>query len=96
MATRSRRWLIWAVPAVLALAAFLFASYLIVRAYAPSLTRERLQIALTHALDRPVRVGRVRLLPWIGRITLEDVTIGPGEGGPDPAVRVALRAPACS
>jgi autotransporter translocation and assembly factor TamB len=89
MPTRSIRWLTWAVLAILALAGFVFALSLIVRAYAPLLTREGLQDALTHALDRPVRVGRVRLVPWIGRITLQNVTIGPGpEGGPDPALRV--------
>jgi len=89
MPTRSARWLIWAVPVVLALAGFSFASYLVVRAYAPRLTREGLQTALTRALDRPVQVGRVRLLPWIGRITVQDVTIGSEPGrGPDPTAHV--------
>ena len=88
MSRRSVRWLIWAVSAVLALAGFLFASYLIVRAYAPSLTREHLESFLTRALHRPVHVGRVRLLPWLGRITIEDVTIISDEGGPGPAVHV--------
>ncbi|HTX52202.1 MAG TPA: translocation/assembly module TamB domain-containing protein, partial [Candidatus Baltobacteraceae bacterium] len=89
MPTRAIRWLSWAFLAILSLAGFFFALSLVIRSYAPVLTREGLQQALTGALDRPVQIERVSLRPWLGRITLRNVAVGPDEdGGPDPAFRV--------
>jgi autotransporter translocation and assembly factor TamB len=58
-----------------------------VRAWGPEFTRERVEAALSDALDQPVRVGEVRLRPWRGRLSLSEVV---SDGGPD---GVALRIP---
>jgi autotransporter translocation and assembly factor TamB len=73
---RRTPWWAWAtITAVLVIAATIAAGWYIVRAYAPLLARERVETALTAALERPVRVGRVSLVPWFGRVELEAVSV---------------------
>ena len=84
---RARRWryLGYAAGAVLVLALVLaLGSWLAVRVWGPELARERLEVALTSALERPTRVERVSVQPWLGRVVIGDVTVAarPGEPGP--------------
>ena len=63
---RARLWryLGYAAGALLVVALFLvLGSWLAVRVWGPEFARERLEIALTSALDRPTRVERVSLQP---------------------------------
>src|SRR5262245_23082938 len=62
-------------------------SWAVVRIYGPSFTREKIESALTEALDQPVRIGAVRLEPWLLRLVLADVSTGE-PGGDGPIVRV--------
>ena len=82
---RRRRHLGYAAGALL-LAAVVFTagSWLAVRAWGPELARERLEPALSAALGRPVRVERVGIEPWLGRVVVTGVTAAalPGEAGP--------------
>jgi autotransporter translocation and assembly factor TamB len=48
------------------------------RTYGRALTRERIEAALAGALDRPVRVERVALEPWRGRLALDRLAIAAG------------------
>src|SRR2546430_14241916 len=59
-------------------------SWLAVRVWGPEFARERLETALTSALDRPTRVEHVSVQPWLGRVVIGNVTAGarPGEPGP--------------
>lgn len=68
--SRARRWIVLACGLALVLAAVATASWLTVRAYAPLLARERVEAMLGEALERPVRVERVILQPWLGRIAV--------------------------
>ena len=65
---------------VLVLAGVAIAAWLALRAYGPLLARERLEAGLAQALDRPVRIERVILRPWLGRLTLEAVRVAAGPG----------------
>jgi len=56
-----RWWLLAGGVACLAAAGLLLAGWLAVQAYGPTLTRERLEAALTEAAGGPVRIVRVRL-----------------------------------
>src|SRR5262249_56975291 len=85
--TRARLWryLGYAAGAVLVLALVVaLGSWLAVRVWGPELARERLEAALTAALERPTRVERVSVQPWLGRVVIGDVTVAarPGEPGP--------------
>jgi hypothetical protein len=82
---RLLRYLGYAAGALLALALVLvLGSWLAIRVWAPEFARERLEIALTSALDRPTRVERVSVQPWLGRVVIGNVTAAarPGEPGP--------------
>jgi hypothetical protein len=84
---RARLWryLGYAAGAVLVLALVLaLGTWLAVRVWGPEFARERLEIALTSALDRPTRVERVSVQPWLGRVVIGNVTAAarPGEPGP--------------
>jgi len=84
---RARRWryLGYAAGALVALALLLvLGSWLAVRIWGPEFARERLEIALSSALERPTRVERVSVQPWLGRVVIGDVTAAarPGEPGP--------------
>ena len=82
---RLLRYLGYAAAALLALALVLvLGSWLAIRVWAPEFARERLEIALTSALDRPTRVERVSVQPWLGRVVIGNVTAAarPGEPGP--------------
>ena len=84
---RARLWryLGYAAGAVLVLVLLLaLGSWLAVRVWGPEFARERLEIALTSALERPTRVERVAVQPWLGRVVIGNVTVAarPGEPGP--------------
>ncbi len=69
----------WALGAALLLLAVLSAgSWYVIRTYGPTLTRDRLERALADALDRPARVERVSLQPWLGRLSVRGVEIAAG------------------
>jgi hypothetical protein len=55
-----------------------------VRVWGPELARERVEAALQTALARDVRVARVDVEPWRGRVVVAGVTAParPGEPGP--------------
>src|SRR5262245_5464933 len=59
-------------------------SWLAVRVWGPEFARERLEIALTSALERSTRVEWVSVQPWLGRVVIGNVTAAarPGEPGP--------------
>ncbi len=79
---RLRRWLIRLGIAGAILAGLVLTAGLLLRAYAPALSRERLEAALTEGLGRPVRIGRVALSAWLARAEIENLRVepGPGEG----------------
>jgi autotransporter translocation and assembly factor TamB len=85
-----RRWLprvlIGGVTALLLVGAA--ASWWVIRAYGPTLTRERIEAALATALERPVRVQRVALRPWLGRLELHGVRVATGREDPAPLATV--------
>lgn len=85
-----RRWRLAVLAGILILAGIAIAFWLAVRAYAPALTRERIQAALGEALGRPVRIQRVVLQPWRRRVVLMDVSVasGPSRTGA-PMLRLA-------
>src|SRR5262245_30779578 len=80
-----RRLLLAAIAVALVVSA---ASWAIVRVYGPRLTRERIGAALTDALGRPVRVGEVRLEPWLLRLVLSDLSTGDASARDTYAIRV--------
>src|SRR5207253_803459 len=55
-------------------------SWLAVRVWGPEFARERLETALTSALDRPTRVEHVSVRPWLGRVVIGNVTAGARPG----------------
>jgi translocation and assembly module TamB len=57
------------------LAGTALAAWLALRAYGPDLARDRLEAALTQALGQPVRIERLVVRPWLGRILLERVRL---------------------
>jgi uncharacterized protein involved in outer membrane biogenesis len=88
--SRLRWWFIRLAVAGLLLAALAVASSLAVRAYAPTLSRDRLEYSLAELLGRPVRIERVVLSLWRGRATVQNLRVeaGPGEGT-EPVLRLA-------
>jgi hypothetical protein len=78
-ASRYRRWLLLgsALVALLAVVAGT-AVWWLARTYGPSITRDRIEEALAAAVQRPVRIERVVLRPWLGRLALEGVAVGAG------------------
>ena len=88
--SRLRWWLVRLAVAGLVLAGLAAASSLAVRAYAPALSRDRLESALTEALGRPVRIEAVALSLWRGGIEITRLRVEPGAGeGPEPILQVA-------
>jgi uncharacterized protein involved in outer membrane biogenesis len=87
--SRLRWWLIRLTVVGLILAGIAVASSLAVRAYAPTLSRDRLEHALAELLGRPVRIERVALSLWLGRAIVQNLRVdaGPGEGT-EPVVRL--------
>jgi autotransporter translocation and assembly factor TamB len=83
--SRARRWIVLVCGLALVLAAVATASWLAVRAYAPLLARERVEVMLSDALGRPVRVERVVLQPWLGRIAVLGVATLDDAAGSDEA-----------
>ena len=84
---RARRWryLGYATGGLLLFAVVLaVGSWLVVRVWGPELARERLEPVLTAALERPTRVERVSLQPWLGRVVVEGVTVAALPGEPTP------------
>jgi len=65
--SRLRRWIVWLVVAGTLLGSLALAAALLLRAYAPALTRERLEAALAKGLGRPVRIESVALSAWLAR-----------------------------
>ncbi len=77
MAASRRRWFLVAAALVLSLVvAAGAAAWWFVRAYGPAITKDRIEAGLAAALDRPVRIERVGLRLWLGRLALEGVTVG--------------------
>jgi hypothetical protein len=81
MFRRFRWWLVACLAIALILGGLAFASWLTLRAYGPTLARERLEEELTRVLDHPVRIERVVLRPWLGRLELFNVRM---ESGSEP------------
>ena len=84
---RARRWryLGYAAGALLGVVLLLaLGSWLAVRVWGPEFARERLEIALSAALERATRVESVSVQPWLGRVVIGNVTAAsrPGEPGP--------------
>ncbi len=90
-ATKARlhRWLVRLGIAGAILAGLVLAAGLLLRSYAPALSRERLEAALTEGLGRPVRIERVALSVWLARAEIENLQVEPGPGeGTEPVLRV--------
>ena len=82
--SRRFRWLlITAVTALVILAGIAVGSWYLLRTHGPLFAKGRIEEALGRALERPVRIGAVVLQPWLGRVQVLDVEIGPdpSEGG---------------
>lgn len=77
-----RRWVVCCVVAGALLVGLMLAAGMLFRAYAPSLSRERLEAALAAGLGRPVRIERVGLSLWLARVEIRNLRVeaGPGEG----------------
>lgn len=91
--TSSRRWwFLAAAIAALLLVAAGAAVWRVVETHAPAFTRERVEAGLTAALGRPVRVERMIVRPWVGRVGLAGVTVAAGptwDAGPALVLRRA-------
>ena len=84
-----RRWIVCLVAAGVLFAGLVLAAALLLRAYAPSLSRERLEAALSEGLGRTVRIERVTLSPWRARAEIGNLRVEPGPGeGTEPIFRV--------
>ena len=59
-------------------------TWLAVRAWGPELARERVETALSSALERPTRVERVSVEPLLGRVVIIGVTAASVAGEPGP------------
>ena len=88
MATRRFGWFAWILVGGVVLAGALLASALALRAYAPALTRERLERELTEALRRPVRIEGVTLSLWRGRAVIRNLRVEAGPGVAAPLLRL--------
>lgn len=84
-----RRWIVRLVVTGALFAGLMLAAAALLRAYAPTLSRERLESALTAGLGRPVRIERVTLSPWLARAVIENLRVEPGPGeGTEPVLRI--------
>ncbi|MBP2672186.1 MAG: AsmA family protein, partial [candidate division NC10 bacterium] len=84
-----RRWIVCLVVGGALLAGLALAAALLLRAYAPSLSRERLEAALSEGLGRPVRIESVVLSLWLARAEIGNLRVEPGPGeGTEPILRV--------
>lgn len=72
---RMRWWMIACVVTLVVLAGIALALWLALRAYGPALARDRLEEALTQALGQRVRIERLVIRPWLGRILFEHVRL---------------------
>ena len=88
MATRRFGWFAWILVGGVVLAGVALASALALRAYAPALTRERLESELTEALRRPVRIEGVTLSLWRGRAVIRNLRVESGPGVAEPLLRL--------
>jgi autotransporter translocation and assembly factor TamB len=88
--SRRLRWLLISVLiALVILAGIAIGSWYFLRAHGPLLARERIEEALGRALERPVKIGEVVLQPWLGRVQILNVEIGPQAGaGGEPLLRL--------
>jgi hypothetical protein len=87
-----RRWRWWRVTllaAVGVLGAVVAVSWVLVRVWGPTFTRERVEALLSEALGQPVRVGAVRLEPWRLRLSVADLDV---PGTPPGALRLSAAA----
>ena len=78
--SRLRWWIVRLAVAGMVLAGLAVASSHAVRAYAPALSRDRLERTLTELLGHPVRIERVALSLWLGRATVQNVRVEAGPG----------------
>jgi autotransporter translocation and assembly factor TamB len=84
-----RRWIGCLVAAAALFAGLMLAAAVLLRAYAPALSREGLESALTAGLGRPVRIERVTLSLWLARAVIENLRVEPGPGeGAEPVLRI--------
>jgi autotransporter translocation and assembly factor TamB len=82
--SRRVRWLLVAgLGLALAAVGVALVSWFVLRTWGPALARERVEVALTDALGRPVRVDRVALRPWLARVDLYGVHVGAEPTAPD-------------
>jgi len=92
---RPMRYVGYAVAALLILMILLVAgTTLAVRVWGPELARERVEEALQTALGRDVRVERVDVEPWRGRVVVTGVTALARAGEPGPRFLTLPRAEA--
>ncbi len=76
---------------VLVAAALALALWAATRALQPRLARERVEAALASVLGRPVRVERVGLELWRGRVVLDGLAVAAGDGWADGVLLQARR-----
>lgn len=83
------RWLLVAVLAILVvLAGIAVGPWYVLERYGPLFARQRIEEALARALDRRVRIGEVVLRPWLGRVQVLSLEIGPDPAeGDEPLLR---------
>ena len=88
-----RRLVAWALGVVVvASVVVVVGSWLVIVRYGPVFTRERVERALAAALDRPVRVERVALRPWLLRVEGEGLSMAAGPTWDAGTVLTARRA----
>jgi hypothetical protein len=75
---RFRWWRAALVAAAITLGAAIVLSWVVVRVFGPTFSRERIESALSEALGQPVRVGAVRLMPWRARLSVTDLDVPKG------------------
>jgi autotransporter translocation and assembly factor TamB len=90
---RLRWWRAALLGALAVLGLVLVISWVLLRVYGPTFTRERVEALLSEALAQPVRVGAVRLSPWRLRLSLADLDV---PGAPPDGVRLRAAAIAVS
>ena len=72
---RFRWWRLLLLAVVAVVGIVLAGSWVILRVYGPTFTRERVEALLEEALGQPAHVGAVRLIPWRGRLSIADVDV---------------------
>jgi autotransporter translocation and assembly factor TamB len=88
--SRRLRWCLITVLAVLViLAGIAIGSWVVLERYGPLFAKERIEEALTRALDRRVTVGEVILRPWLGRLQVLNLEVRPDRSiGREPVLRL--------